>query len=463
MMGEFSSAAAWSPESEVAVIAAAMAYPAECGPAIRRLQPHHFFDGVHQAIWAVISTLLNEGRQPAPALVRDGLSNSAAFLEWGGLDQLAGLMMNGEAYGVGDHADAILDRAGRRALQDLATSLMGRASDVSGMSATDLAAEFELQAQQILRDAETRDHFIGAGEVIARALRAAKKRTGEGIEFGFGLTDLDDLTGGMTRGEVTLLAGRPGMAKSIALSHVAMAQAMQGRAGAFFSQEMAEEALGLRMACALAYDRNAVTYSSAPSSTNPWFESARKGRLSDGQWARLDEAQTRADPLPVRFDVRPNLTVAQIEAASFQAIRAWERAGLRPGCIYIDHIGKIRPKKDRQGSIRAETADISGDLSVMAKRLDLPVLAAAQLNRAVETRQDKVPELSDLREAGQLEEDARQVILLFRPEYYLRPPLDPSSETVEEQLKREEKLDRVRRKLHWIVAGQASRTPSIGD
>jgi replicative DNA helicase len=125
--------------------------------------------------------------------------------------------------------------------------------------------------------------------------------------------------------------------------------------------------------------------------------------------------------------------------------------GIPAGPVIIDHLGIIRPEKERQGSKHAEIADISRGLAEMAKRLDVPVIALCQLNRGVEGREDKRPILADLRQAGELEEDSRLVIFMFRPEYYFRPPQDPGAETHEQRVERETKLARNRNKLFWLI------------
>jgi replicative DNA helicase len=215
----------------------------------------------------------------------------------------------------------------------------------------------------------------------------------------------------------------------------------------FFSLEMTKAALAMRVACDVTYDRGAPVYAGQPSS--PTFNAAMKGELEPHQWRQIDEASDIIDGWPLVIDDRSGLNMAQIEAAARRQHRRWERQGIKPGPVIIDHLGKVRPMTDRKGSKHAEVADVSADAQSMAKRLGVPVLALVQLNRGVEGRDDKRPQLSDLRQAGELEEDARQVIFLFRPEYYVRD--GAPDESFEERTKRVEKLDQCRNQLLWLV------------
>jgi replicative DNA helicase len=208
---------------------------------------------------------------------------------------------------------------------------------------------------------------------------------------------------------------------------------------------MGPDPMALRLACDVSRDRfgnwsdDLIT-----------LERINRGDLSDREWQILDGARQEVAKWPIRFDTRPGHTMARIESLSRRAFRDFERRGVKPGLIIVDHRGKVRPGSDRRGNKHAEVADISGAAAEMAKRLDVPVLLLCQLNRQVEGRPDKQPTLSDLRQAGEIEEDARQVIFLSRPEYYLREP--GADESIADRMEREDKLAKVRNKLFWIVA-----------
>jgi replicative DNA helicase len=268
-----------------------------------------------------------------------------------------------------------------------------------------------------------------------------------------GLSEVDRITGGLRKGQLTLLAGRPGMGKSTAALQIAKAVAEQGKGVAFFSLEMTEPELGLRMACDMAFDPMRPVYSGEDD--NPSYYKAEWGSLDDAQWGRLESAQRAMSSLPVLFDTRPALTSAQIMSAARRIVRNWRKAGIEPGCIIVDHLGLIRP--DRQtGNKVSEVAEVSGALREMAKALEVPMVALCQLSRDVEKREskDRRPGLSDLRWAGELEQDAHVVMFLYRPEYYLKAP-EPTGDEINDDNAYGayvRKLDQVRNKLFWIVA-----------
>ena len=296
------------------------------------------------------------------------------------------------------------------------------------------------------RNSEVGDAWTGAGEAVREAIAQAMTRTGI-IDYPTGIASLDSFTGGLHAGEVTILAARPGMGKSVGALTVARANAMRGLGVAVFSLEMTKDALSLRMACDVAYSRGEIVFNGA--SANPTFDKAMKGELEGSQWRRLRDANEDIDRWPLLIDDRAGLTMAQIEGAARRAIRKWQRAGIKPGPVIIDHLGKVRPSNDRRGNKHAEVADVSNDCQAMAKRLGVPVLALVQLNRAVENREGHEPQLSDLRQAGELEEDARQVMFLYRPEYYLREPA--KDETFEERAARLDKLQDCKNQCFWLV------------
>lgn len=416
------------------------------------LTSDHLREAVHGRILTVMRSLRKSDRPVEAVVIHERLKEDPALIELGGLRYLADLLDRAPpAPTIPAYAAELSDLAVRRALADVAGEVGYLARTDRDRPAAEIAIEGERRLMEVASTGQSREAWLDGPGVISRAIETARSRDGS-IEFGTGLTDVDNLTGGFGRGELTIIGGRPGMFKSGAASAIAKHNARQGKGTAFFSQEMGEEQLGLRLACDLAYDGAAPMYLGR--SANPTFFDARRNALSVEHWHRLlDAAETVAD-WPLLFDVRPGLTVPTIEACARRAIRRWERQGIEPGPVIIDHLGIVRPDKDRKGNRHAEVADISRGLAEMAKRLNVPVIALCQLNRGVEGRdvKDRRPQLSDLRQAGEIEEDARLVIFLYREEYYYRPPSDPDSETFEEKTARLTKLDKVRHRLKWIVA-----------
>jgi replicative DNA helicase len=408
------------------------------------LRPEHFYEGFHGRLFQKIGQLRQEGHSADPIGVAGLFRTDPVFGELGGIRYLADLADRcPPAANAPDYARVISDHAMRRDLISAAGEVANRAHRDFDADAIGIIAEAELELSRIASDGPSRAAWRNANDVIAGAVAAAQGRSGA-IEFGTGLADVDEHVGGFGRGELAIIAGRPGMFKSGVASQIAKSNAARGMGTLFFSQEMGVEPLGLRLACDLSWDRNSSGF-------NPTYDRARRNRLTADQWHVLQEAAEIARSWPLRFDVRPGLTVSTMEACARRAFREWERMGIPAGPVIIDHLGIIRPEKERQGSKHAEIADISRGLAEMAKRLDVPVIALCQLNRGVEGREDKRPILADLRQAGELEEDSRLVIFMFRPEYYFRPPQDPGAETHEQRVERETKLARNRNKLFWLI------------
>lgn len=440
-----------SVEAEMALIGAALSDTEACIDALDRVRPEHFFDGVHAKLWDAICKQARLGKADV-VTVSAALSNDQGFAEWGGKERLFDLWDRAQTWAVDQHAEIILDRAARRSISHLTDEISRKAYGLE-TSAEGVLADLERGAAEIARDGVSREAWRPLSIVAEEALTVARERRGM-PGLGIGLTEVDRITGGLRAGQLTLLAGRPGMGKSTAALCLAKGVAGHGRGVAFFSLEMTEPELGLRMACDVAFNPGETMYSGQDS--NPAYSKAEWGSLDAAQWDRLDQAREIMAEWPIMFDCRAGLTCGQILSAARRVMRQWERAGVEPGCIIVDHLGLIRPEQSRSGNKVAEIADISGALREMAKALKVPVVALCQLSRDVEKRdgKDRKPNLSDLRWAGELEQDAHVVLFLYRPEYYLKPPEESGDEDAD--IKAEaaygKRLDAAKNKLFWIVA-----------
>jgi replicative DNA helicase len=410
------------------------------------LTPDHFYEPFHQRLYAEIVSDIRKGVLAEPILIAERFGRDPAFEELGGISYLADLVDRAPpAANARHYAEAVYDLALRRDLIRAADDLRGAAENDLGRSVLDIAAA-SCRAIEEVETGSAGDHWTDAGTAVREAIAHAANRSGL-IEYPTGVAALDVFTGGLNAGEVTIIAARPGVGKTVAGLTVARACAQKGLGVCFFSLEMTRSALALRMACDVAYSRSAALYSGQTS--NPTFDKAMKGDLDQHQWRRVAEAGEEIEGWPLKIDDRSGLNMAQIEAAVRRQHRRWRRDGVAPGPVIIDHLGKVRPPTDRRGARNAEVADVSNEAQSMAKRLKVPVLALVQLNRGVEGRDDKRPMLSDLRQAGELEEDARQVIFLYRPEYYVRD--GAPDESFEDRAKRVEKLDACRNQMFWLI------------
>lgn len=438
-----------------------------------RLQPESFWEPVHQRVFEKASDLIRQGRRVDPTTLIEHFREDPALQRLGGVRYFADLVDHANGWALRPHAEVIADLATKRALVALADEVKQTVADPE-RDGQAMIAEMEGSLAN-LADVGADDEWLEAGACVAGAIDRAKERNGA-IRYTWGIAELDELTGGLNAGESVIIAGRPGSMKTGVGIQIALANARMGLGTCLVSLEMSGDPMGLRMACAVAHDRTAPRYSAMPDADpNPWYLSASKGKLTDAQWARLAAAQAEIAALPLKLDVRAGRSISQIESAVRRSHRRWKKHGVQPGPVVVDHLGIVRPEKSRQGSKHAEVADVSRGLAEMAKRLGVPVVALCQLNRGVEGRDDKRPVMSDLRQAGEIEEDARAVVMIYRPAYYLRPPLDPSTEGAAEAAEREAKLARVRNQLLLLVeknshgpTGQVEawcdpRTSAVGD
>lgn len=431
-------------EAEQAVIGAVLSENAAWPEG---LTPEHFQEGVYATAWKIIGEWIAKNRLAEPIALKEALQHHPAFEEIGGIRHLAELVIKAPPSTMAQHfADIVIDAALRRRLVETANA-MGYALRKTSEPGVQILAETEKSLAELAHHGGAQMHWQSAGAVTASALTEARAQKGM-VGISTGLADIDDATGGLRRGELVVVAARPGMGKSSAGLQLCKAAARRGAGAIFFSMEMALFNLGLRMACDVAHDPMATLYSGQ--SVNPRYFDASRGRLTEEQWWRLDEAKAQIEPWPLLIDDRAGLRPSEMLSAARRQFRAWERAGIQPGVVVIDHLTIARPDQDRRGNKVAEVGDISRSLAEMAKSLDVSVVALCQLSRDVEKRgTDKRPVMSDLRWAGEIEQDARVAAFLYRPEYYVRKPEDPADFEAEATWRAD--LDKVRNKLFWLI------------
>lgn len=441
-------ASLWNADAEVSVLAASLYAPDLCETAFERLTPDAFVDPVHSRIWGTMLDLRRADLRLDPHAIAHRLGNDNGFEEWGGARTLIDIIEKGSPPAIGALTDVLCDLATRRALDTLGVGLIARARDTGDANGENILADLERGAAEIAQTTSVDTAWLQAGDMIEEAIAAARARNGA-IRYPVGIKDVDAILGGLNAGETTIVAAWTGMGKTIAGLQIAKANGSQRKGVAFFSLEMGAAPMGMRLACDLAYDRSAPAYSGR--TTNITINRAISGSLSEDEFERLTAAQHQASRWPIHFDVRPGRTVQQIEAATVRLHREWRRVGIEPGPVIIDHIGKIRPTLDRKGNVTAETRDVSNDLDIMAKRLGVPVVVLCQLNRTVENgaSKDKRPSLSSIKDSGAIAENARQVIFIYRPEYYFREPFEHEDQMAKAE--RLAELEKVRNHFYWII------------
>src|SRR3569833_34461 len=425
-----------------------------------KLKPHHFFEPLHSRIYEAILRLTDANRVANPVTLRPLFEADESIKVVGGPAYLAQLTGSGAAViGARDFAQQIYDLALLRALvgvgRDLVEGALDTSEDVAPLAQIE-RAETELYKVAEEGGAEGRaksfsDATKEALEMAERALNSGGHLTG----FTTGLESLNSKIGGLHKSDLIIVAGRPGMGKSSLATNIGFACAQRllrdredaievaksaGTPVALFSLEMSADQLATRI----------LAEQSGISSEN-----LRMGRISQQEFRQLARAAAELQSLPLYIDDTPGLTIAALRT---RARRLKRQKGI--GMVIIDYLQLLQGTGRNANDNRVnEISEISRGLKQLAKELDVPVIALSQLSRAVEQREDKRPQLSDLRESGSIEQDADIVLFIFREDYYLKAvePDYPMPDELEKLAKYEawkEKYDPVAGRAEVIVAKQ---------
>jgi replicative DNA helicase len=253
-----------------------------------------------------------------------------------------------------------------------------------------------------------------------------------------GLSDLDNRTGGFKPGELIVIAGRPGMGKTTVGGTIALNAPRLGHPTAFFSLEMAAKPIMARLQADLLFDDHPLA-----------VNTILRAKFTEQEFDRMLDAQRKIEALPLVIDDAPTGTVGLISAKVRSVQKRFARNGKRLELVIIDYLKYLRASERYAGQRHYEVGEITAGLKVLAKELKVAAVLLAQLNRQVETRPDRVPQLADLRESGDIEADADVVLLLFREAYYLK--MDPEVSTDPEKSRR---YNEVANTLEIIIAKQ---------
>ncbi|WP_457650246.1 replicative DNA helicase [Profundibacter sp.] len=379
--------------------------------------PQHFFEPTHARIFEVAASRIAKNNLASPVTLKAFLEDDEGLKELGGpayLVRLAGAAISG--FAARDYAQMIYDLAIRRELIALGREISDKAAKV------DIASEPKeqiVEAEQALyalgEQGQTDSGFQSFLKAVTDAVNvanAAYQRDGGLAGISTGLIDMDKKLGGLHRSDLLILAGRPSMGKTSLATNIAynIAKAYQkgtlhdGTEGAvnggvvgFYSLEMSAEQLAARILSEA---------SEVPS------EQIRRGDMTEEEFRRFVEAAKQLEACPLYIDDTPALPISQLAA---RARRLKRTHGL--DVLFIDYLQLVRPATAKDSRVN-EVSEITQGLKAIAKELDIPVVALSQLSRQVESRDDKRPQLSDLRESGSIEQDADVVMFVYREEYY---------------------------------------------
>jgi replicative DNA helicase len=426
-----------------------------------KLKPHHFFEPLHGRIYEAILRLTDRNMIANPVTLRPMFEADEAMKQIGGPSYLAQLSGSGAAViGARDFAAQIYDLALLRALvsvgRDLVECALDTSEDVAPLEQIERA---ETELYKVAEEGGAEGKAKSFGDASKEALQMAERALNSGGHLSgitTGLEALNSKVGGMHHSDLIIIAGRPGMGKSSLATNIAFAAAQRflrdaedgiepeksaGAPVALFSLEMSADQLATRI---LAEQSNISS------------ENLRMGRISQQEFRQLARAAAELQSLPFYIDDTPGLTIAALRT---RARRLKRQKGI--GMVIVDYLQLLQGTGKSGGDQNRvqEISEISRGLKQLAKELNVPVLGLSQLSRAVEQREDKRPQLSDLRESGSIEQDADIVLFIYREDYYLKAvePDFPMPDEIDKQAKYQswkEKYDPVAGRAEIIVAKQ---------
>lgn len=388
-------------DAEGAVLGGALLKVELLDEARELLEPEYFYSDANRTVWEALCALHDAGRTPDLVTVASELKARQKLDQVGGTPYLTQLSNAPAVVHASDYAATVRDKWRLRQALSVCRTFTATWRDVE----RDVTGGLEDLERQIyaLGEARVSREMVDMAELSSVTLGnmlAAKERGGvvTGIETGF--LELDRLTLGMHRGDLTVVAGRPGMGKSAVAQQMAANIAEDGGGVALFSLEMPREQLGERFLAIQSRLR---------------LKSIRSGQLTPEDWQKATELAETLGRLPILVDDTPALTLVQLRGRVRRAAAELSRRSNPLSLVAVDYLQLMSGKKD---SREQEIAEISRGLKELAKQFKVPVLALSQLNRSCELRSDKRPLLSDLRESGAIEQDADNIVFVYRDEYY---------------------------------------------
>jgi replicative DNA helicase len=437
-------------EAEQAILGSVL-YDNDAFHRVDGLKGDHFYEPFHGRLWQVVSERMGRGVAVDPVLLDERFKDDGAYRELGGIRYLADLVDRAPpSSSAPAYADEIIDIALRREVMRIGADAIEAADKDQEQSGREIAEGVELQLFA-LGETSVRQGFRAFGDYLTEAVQTAAEafqRDGNLSGISTGLIDLDRKLGGMHPSDLLILAARPSMGKTALACNVAFDAAkhyafevqpdgekktVAGGVVAFFSLEMSGEQLAMRI----------LAEASGVSG-----DKIRKGEIDANEFGRIRDAAELINTLPLHIDDTAGLSIGKLAA---RARRLKRTVGL--DLIVVDYLQLLRGNRIYKGGERVqEVSEITVGLKGLAKDLGVPVLALSQLSRQVENRENKRPQLSDLRESGSIEQDADMVMFLYREEYYVGRN-EPAADTPEHQRWQDE-MYACRGKAEAIIAKQ---------
>ena len=432
-------------EAEQAILAALLTSNSVYERISDFLKPEHFYDDINGKIFEAIAKLLENNQLADPLTLKNYFLQKEEIALIGGERYLIELAKNSPILSsTEEYGKWIYDLYQRREILKISDEITNDANSFDvGTKASQIIEKAEVKLYNLSSTGEAGQDFKKFSMSLVEAINSAEsayKRDGQlsGIPTGF--TDLDQLLGGFHKTDLIILAGRPSMGKTALATNIAfkmvktrsMDDENKKNIVGFFSLEMSSEQLATRI---LAEDSSISS------------EKIRRGQLNSNDFQKIVKSSQTLGDLSLYIDDSPNLSISALRT---RARRLKRKYGL--DAIVIDYLQLIRPSLSRPDNRVLEIAEMTRNLKSLAKELSMPVLCLSQLSRQVEQRDDKRPQLSDLRESGAIEQDADVVMFIYREEYYTERK-EPSPGT-EDYQKWQEKMAKIHNVAEVLVAKQ---------
>ena len=370
----------------------------------------NFYDPLHSKIYNLIENLHNKGMIANPITLKNSFENDAALSEIGGTEYLVKLTRFSSSVKQSiDYAKIVHEKFVKRELVQISETLSDEAVDETiDKTGENIIQDTEKSLFDLAERGTFHQSFLKFNQALDQTIEMATNamKSDHGIVgVPTGLNDLDERLGGLHRSDLVIIAGRPSMGKTALATNIGYYAAKKilddnkKSSIAFFSLEMSSEQLSTRI----------LSEQSRIKSND-----IRRGKVTEEEFNRLIETSRNIHDLPLYIDETPAITISTL---SNRARRIKRLFGL--DLIIVDYIQLMTTSSKRYDGRVQEISEITQGLKALAKELSVPVLALSQLSRAVEQRDDKKPQLSDLRESGSIEQDADVVMFVFREEYYL--------------------------------------------
>ena len=381
----------------------------------------NFYDPLHSKIYNLIETLHNKGMIANPITLKNSFENDAALSEIGGTEYLVKLTRFSSSVKQSiDYAKLVHEKFVKRELVKISETLSDEAVDETiDKTGENIIQDTEKSLFDLAERGTFHQSFLKFNQALDQTIEMATNamKSDHGIVgVPTGLNDLDERLGGLHKSDLVIIAGRPSMGKTALATNIGYYAAKKilddnkKSSIAFFSLEMSSEQLSTRILSEQSRIRS---------------NDIRRGKISEEEFNRLIETSRNIHDLPLYIDETPAITISTL---SNRARRIKRLFGL--DLIIVDYIQLMTTSSKRYDGRVQEISEITQGLKALAKELSVPVLALSQLSRAVEQRDDKKPQLSDLRESGSIEQDADVVMFVFREEYYLERK-EPKLGTIE--------------------------------